>query len=642
MRDYNYRKNWNDLLTPEIVKKLTLIHEYKGEQRLFIEAHKDELKELVEIAKVQSTEASNKIEGISTADDRLKNLVQAKTTPRNRDESEIAGYRDVLNTIHENYDYIPINANYILQLHRDLYKFLGNIDGGIFKTSDNIIREMDAEGNEKIRFRPVAAWETPASIDELCKAYNEAKGEADSLLLTMMFILDFLCIHPFNDGNGRMSRLLTLLLLYQSGFIVGKYISIEKIIEGSKETYYEVLQDSSINWHENENDYKEKFYIFDFCGNFEFFRMNKGKATANMMALQGAIFNLKFEISYKLQDIEYQIDRLVAYRKALVMQMSEKVRELPRDNFAVRQHLKYVDLYSSEENYNALTYEDTLIVKEEVAPLILSDGDEASAVRFDALMYGIELAYLAGKKYSRARSDLHKKIAGIASVANIPEIQAQTDLINKVLNTDYVDTAGINEFEEIREKLRNLMKYLPNSSIRYDTNFTDEVLSTEWNESELENDDLKNYKAKAEYYIRQHQDNIAIAKLKRNKPLTSTDIAMLEEVLWSEVGTKQDYEQEFGEKPLGEFVREIVGLDMNAAKEAFSEYLTNASLDSRQIYFVNQIVEYIVHNGMMKDLSVLQESPFTDRGSVVEIFTDLSVWMGIRKVIDMINANAVA
>lgn len=262
---------------------------------------------------------------------------------------------------------------------------------------------------------------------------------------------------------------------------------------------------------------KEKFYIFDFCGNFEFFRMNKGKATANMMALQGAIFNLKFEISYKLQDIEYQIDRLVAYRKALVMQMSEKVRELPRDNFAVRQHLKYVDLYSSEENYNALTYEDTLIVKEEVAPLILSDGDEASAVRFDALMYGIELAYLAGKKYSRARSDLHKKIAGIASVANIPEIQAQTDLINKVLNTDYVDTAGINEFEEIREKLRNLMKYLPNSSIRYDTNFTDEVLSTEWNESELENDDLKNYKAMVQFIGRGSNGHWEIQKKEKQK-----------------------------------------------------------------------------------------------------------------------------
>ena len=256
MRDYDYREKWKKLLTPEIVKKLTLIHEYKGEQRLFIEAHKDELNELVEIAKVQSTEASNRIEGISTAEDRLKNLVQAKTTPRNRDESEIAGYRDVLNTIHENYDYIPINTNYILQLHRDLYKFLGNVDGGVFKTSDNIIQETDADGNERIRFKPVAAWETPASINELCKVFSEAKNEVEPLLLDIMFILDFLCIHPFNDGNGRMSRLLTLLLLYQSGFIVGKYISIEKIIEESKETYYEALQDSSINWHENENDYK--------------------------------------------------------------------------------------------------------------------------------------------------------------------------------------------------------------------------------------------------------------------------------------------------------------------------------------------------------------------------------------------------
>lgn len=387
---------------------------------------------------------------------------------------------------------------------------------------------------------------------------------------------------------------------------------------------------------------KQKFYIFDFCGNFEFFRMNKGKASANMIALQGAIFNLKFEITYKLQDIEYQMDRLIAYRKALVQQMSEKVQELPRDNFAVCQHLKYVELYSTESNYQTLTYEDTLIVKEEVAPLILPDGEDASAVRFDALMYGIELAYLVGKKYSKARTDLYKKVTGIASVANIPEIQAQSELINKILDTDYVDNAGINEFEEIREQLRDLMKYLPHPNIRYDTNFTDEILSTEWNESELENDELKNYKAKAEYYIRQHQDNIAIAKLKTNRPLTSTDIASLEEILWQEIGTKQDYEQEIGTKPLGEFVREIVGLDMNAAKEAFSEYLTNTSLDSRQIYFVNQIIEYIVHNGMMKDLSVLQESPFTDQGSVVEIFTDLNVWMGIRKVIDTINDNAAA
>lgn len=385
---------------------------------------------------------------------------------------------------------------------------------------------------------------------------------------------------------------------------------------------------------------KQKFYIFDFCGNFEFFRMNKGKATENMIALQGAVFNLQFEISYKLQDINYQIERLIAYRKELVKHMSEKVQELPRDNFAVRQHIKYVDLYSTESNYQTLTYEDTLIVRDEIAPLILPDGDDAKAVRFDALMYGIELAYLAGKKYSRARSDLYKKTSGIANVANIPEIQAQSDLINKILNTDYLDKAGIDEFEDIRIRLRGLMKYIIDDAIIYDTNFSDDLLSMEWKESELENDELKNYKAKAEHYIRQHQDNIAIAKLKSNQPLTQADVQSLESILWREVGTKKDYENEFGSKPLGEFVREIVGLDMNAAKEAFSEYLNSSNLDSRQIYFLNQIVEYIVHNGMMKDFSVLQESPFTDHGSVVEIFTDVTVWMGIKKVIDTINANA--
>ena len=223
---------------------------------MFIEAHKDELNELTEVAKIQSTEASNRIEGIFTADDRLKNLVQEKTTPRNRDESEIAGYRDVLNTVHESYEYIPINSNYFLQLHRDLYKFIGDADGGMFKTGDNIIRERDEHGNEKIRFRPVSALETPEALDALCNAYKEAKNDVDPLILMSMFILDFLCIHPFNDGNGRMSRLLTLLLLYQSGFIVGKYVSVEKIIEESKETYYEALHDSSVHWHENENDYK--------------------------------------------------------------------------------------------------------------------------------------------------------------------------------------------------------------------------------------------------------------------------------------------------------------------------------------------------------------------------------------------------
>ena len=386
---------------------------------------------------------------------------------------------------------------------------------------------------------------------------------------------------------------------------------------------------------------KDKFFIFDFCGNFEFFRMNNGRPTANQIALQGAIFKLKAQIAFKLQDLAYQTTELIVFRKTLVDDMVRKVLELNKENFAVRQHLRYVEQYANSDNYNSLTYEDTLLMAEELAPLITPDEDEASAVRFDALMYGIELAYLAGKKYSRARTDLYKKVSGIARVANIPEIMVQSDLINKILHTDYLDNAGINEFEYIRENLRDLMKYITGKQVvPYITNFNDEILSVEWNESDLESDDLKNYKAKAEFYIRQHQDEEAIAKLKSNVPLSAEDVKALERILWSEVGSKTDYEAEYGEKPLGEFVREIVGLDMTVAKEAFAEYLNDVSLDADQIYFVNQIVEYIIRNGVMKDMSVLQETPFTDRGSIVEVFTDISVWLGIRGVIEKINANA--
>ncbi len=287
-----------------------------------------------------------------------------------------------------------------------------------------------------------------------------------------------------------------------------------------------------------------------------------------------------------------------------------------------------------------MSYEDTLVVREELAPIIQPDGEEASAVRFDALMYGIELAYLMGRRYKKGYGDLLKKVNGISHVANIPEIRERSGLIDKILHTDYLERAGIEELEHIWESLRGLMKYIPPKKVRYDTNFEDDILSMDWREAKLQNDDLKNYKAKAEFYVRQHQDDLVIDKLKRNKPLTQGDMEMLEAILWSELGTKEEYEAEYGDKPLWEFVREIVGLDMNAAKEAFGEYLNGANLDSRQIYFVNQIVEYVVHNGLMKDLSVLQGAPFTDQGSVAEVFADMSVWMGIRKVIEGINANA--
>ena len=257
MRTLDYKKEYQKLLSPEIVSFLAQIHEQKGQQNLFIEAHKDALSELLEIAKIQSTEASNRIEGIITTDDRLKKIVLDKTTPKGRSEREIAGYRDVLNTIHENYDFIPVRPNMILQLHRDLYKYSNLAIGGSFKNSDNIIAEELPDGTKRVRFQPVPAWETSEAMDILCSTFVDALAdvELDSLILIPMFILDFLCIHPFNDGNGRMSRLMTLLLLYQSGYFVGKYISIERLIADSKETYYEALQDSSAGWHEGTNDY---------------------------------------------------------------------------------------------------------------------------------------------------------------------------------------------------------------------------------------------------------------------------------------------------------------------------------------------------------------------------------------------------
>ena len=257
MRGFDFKASATKLLTNDVVNLLGCIHEYKGQQNLFIEAKADVLTHLLEIAKIQSTEASNCIEGIYTSDERIKALVQEKSAPRNRNENEIAGYRDVLATIHENYNYIPPRANVILQLHRDLYQYSGMGIGGHFKNTDNVIEEELEDGTKRVRFCPATAFETPEMIENLCTQFLREvdRGEVDPLLLIPMFILDFLCIHPFNDGNGRMSRLLTLLLLYRSGYIVGKYISIEMLIEKTKDTYCDALQASSTGWHDGTNDY---------------------------------------------------------------------------------------------------------------------------------------------------------------------------------------------------------------------------------------------------------------------------------------------------------------------------------------------------------------------------------------------------
>lgn len=258
MRNYDLRKESEKLLKNNIVNMMSMIHEYKGKQTLYIKAEHDVLTSLLRIAKVQSAEYSNKIEGIYTTDKRISELINEKVNPVGRNEQEIAGYRDVLELIHENYENIDLNPNVILQMHKYLYKYSPTNRNGKFKNIENIIEETDEQGNTRIRFKPVSALETPTAVETLCNSYNEEiiKGEIDPLILIPIFVLDFLSIHPFNDGNGRMSRLLTLLLLYKSGYIVGKYISIEKLVENTKETYYETLEKSSVGWHENENNYE--------------------------------------------------------------------------------------------------------------------------------------------------------------------------------------------------------------------------------------------------------------------------------------------------------------------------------------------------------------------------------------------------
>lgn len=256
MRTFNYATLKDHQWDSEILGLVAQIHEFKGRQELYLKQKPAALDKLIEIAKIHSTEASNKIEGIVTTSTRIQQLCMDKTTPRNRDEEEIMGYRDVLNTIHESYEYIPIRSSYILQLHRDLYKYSEKSIGGRYKNTQNVIAETAPDGTQTVRFMPLEPYETPGAIDAICENFNQVIDSCviDPLVLIPIFINDFLCIHPFNDGNGRMSRLLTTLMLYQCEYVVGRYIGIESKIEKTKSKYYDVLEQCGINWHEGNNN----------------------------------------------------------------------------------------------------------------------------------------------------------------------------------------------------------------------------------------------------------------------------------------------------------------------------------------------------------------------------------------------------
>lgn len=256
MRTFNYSEIKNQKWDSEILGLVAAIYKEAGKQELYLKQRPEELEKLVEIAKIQSTEASNAIEGIVTTNTRIRQLVQDRTTPKNRDEQEIAGYRDVLNVIHDSFDIIPASQNYILQLHKILYNHMNNPMAGKTKSVQNYISASYPDGHVETLFTPLSPFETPEALDKICEEYNRVIGnfEVEPLIAIPIFIHDFLCIHPFNDGNGRMSRLLTTLLLYRNGFYVGKYISLESKIAKNKDLYYDALRQSQYGWHEGKED----------------------------------------------------------------------------------------------------------------------------------------------------------------------------------------------------------------------------------------------------------------------------------------------------------------------------------------------------------------------------------------------------
>ncbi|MCQ2467840.1 MAG: Fic family protein [Clostridia bacterium] len=260
-KEFDYSKLAERTWDREVLNYIGLIHEYKGRQQLYLAQRPDDLDKLIEVAKIQSTEASNAIEGIFTTNQRLNQLMAEKTAPRNRDEKEIKGYRYALNLVHENFEYIPIRSNYILQLHKEMYQFLDVQYGGSFKDTPNEIAATYPDGRKVTIFKPLEPYETPEAILRICEEYNKAINQfnVDPLLAIPVFIHDFLCVHPFNDGNGRMSRLLTTLLLYKSGYVVGRYISLEKKIQLTKDDYYEALSKSSQDWIEGNHD--DTFFV---------------------------------------------------------------------------------------------------------------------------------------------------------------------------------------------------------------------------------------------------------------------------------------------------------------------------------------------------------------------------------------------
>lgn len=387
---------------------------------------------------------------------------------------------------------------------------------------------------------------------------------------------------------------------------------------------------------------KTHFLIFDYCANFEYFRANeKGMEVKVSKSLTEKLFNSKVDMVRELQDIQYQVEPYIEYREEVIGDVLKDVQALNDENFRVRQHIQYVHKYQNKSNWQSLSVIQTNEVKEHVSPLITPFTDDELAKRFDLLMYTIELAKLQSKNATKPVMRVMQTAEALSKLGTIPQVVAQKDIIQEVRTEEFWEHATIVNLEKVREALRDLVKFIERETQKiYFTNFQDEVLDVVENGSMLNVNDLQSYRKKVEHYLKQHQDQLAIYKLRNNKPLTKQDVEMLEQILWQELGSKEQYEKDFGDTSITKLVRKIVGLDRQAANEAFSAFLSEERLNIQQARFVELIIDYIVKNGMLEK-HVLQQEPFRTVGSIIEVFKDNMIdAKQILTVIDEINRNS--
>lgn len=387
---------------------------------------------------------------------------------------------------------------------------------------------------------------------------------------------------------------------------------------------------------------KTHFLIFDYLRNFEFFRENqKGIEGTVSVGLTERIFNLKVEIIKELQTLDFQEEPYIRHRSELIDDVYQELHRLNDENFQVRMHLKFVHKYKNRTNWQALSVTNVSEIQEHISPLIISIVDDELAKRFDSVMYSIELAKLTAKNATKPIKSVWRTAEELSKLSTIPQINAKRNILLKVQSEAFWEDSNIFELEEVREAIRELVKFLEKEKQKdYYTNFKDIFTMIDKEEPAFYgSNDLKNYRKKVNQYLKEHQDQTAIYKLRHNKPLTHQDVQTLEEILWNELGTSEDYKKEFGDTPISKLVRQVVGLDQQAANEAFSEFLNEEKLNVQQLRFVKLIIDYVVKNGTLEK-KVLQEDPFRAIGSVTEVFRDnLDNVRGIIRVIDTINRN---